>query len=77
MRPALDIELVATGEHWYGQQALDNGLVDEVGTSDDLLLGLMNDYELLSVRYVRHKKLMDRFTGSAANSADRLQTPLK
>ncbi|AIR01715.1 protease SohB [Pluralibacter gergoviae] len=72
MRPALDIELVATGEHWYGQQALDNGLVDEVGTSDDLLLGLMNDYELLSVRYVRHKKLMDRFTGSAANSADRL-----
>ena len=72
MRPTLDIEQVATGEHWYGQQALENGLVDEVGTSDDLLLGLMGEYELLSVRYVQRKKLMERFTGSAAHSADRL-----
>lgn len=27
-RPTLDIAKVATGEHWYGQQALDLGLVD-------------------------------------------------
>ncbi len=32
MRPALDIEQVATGEHWYGQQALEKGLVDEINT---------------------------------------------
>jgi serine protease SohB len=41
MRPTLDIEQVATGEHWYGVQAQEKGLVDEVGTSDDLLLNLM------------------------------------
>ncbi len=35
MRPALDIDKVATGEHWYGLQAQEKGLVDEVGTSDD------------------------------------------
>jgi len=35
MRPSLDIESVATGEHWYGVQAQEKGLVDEVGTSDD------------------------------------------
>ncbi|SUH15463.1 putative protease sohB [Salmonella enterica subsp. enterica] len=39
MRPALDIELVATGEHWYGQQALEKGLVDEINTSDEVILG--------------------------------------
>jgi len=72
MRPTLDIDQVATGEHWYGTQALEKGLVDQVGTSDDLLLGLMEGRELVGVRYTRRKKLMDRFTNSAAESADRL-----
>jgi serine protease SohB len=72
MRPQLDIDQVATGEHWYGQQAQNKGLVDEIGTSDDLLLGLMDGHEVLNVRYLQRKKLMDRFTGSAAESADRL-----
>ena len=72
MRPTLDIDEVATGEHWYGTQALEKGLVDQVGTSDDLLLSLMEGRELVGVRYTRRKKLMDRFTNSAAESADRL-----
>ena len=72
MRPTLDIEQVATGEHWYGTQAQDKGLVDEVGTSDDLLLNLMEGRELVGVRFTRRKRLIDRFTNSAAESADRL-----
>lgn len=72
MRPTLDIEQVATGEHWYGSQAQEKGLVDEVGTSDELLLGLMDGRDVISVRYMQRKKMMDRFTGSAAESADRL-----
>ncbi|WP_434659118.1 protease SohB [Klebsiella sp. MISC125] len=72
MRPSLDIEQVATGEHWYGTQALEKGLVDEVETSDELLLGLMDKHEVISVRYQQRKKMLDRFTGSAAESADKL-----
>ncbi|WP_230351152.1 protease SohB [Lelliottia sp. WAP21] len=72
MRPSLDIEQVATGEHWYGMQAREKGLIDEVGTSDDLLLGLMEGRELIGVRYTQRKRLLDRFTNSAAESADRL-----
>lgn len=72
MRPSLDIDTVATGEHWYGVQAQEKGLVDEVGTSDELLLNLMKDREVMSVSYKQRKKMMDRFTGSAAESADRL-----
>lgn len=72
MRPALDIDQVATGEHWYGTQAQEKGLVDEVGTSDDLLLNLMEGRELVGVRFTQRKRLLDRFTNSAAESADRL-----
>ena len=29
-RPSLDVERVATGEHWYGTRALELGLIDEI-----------------------------------------------
>lgn len=72
MRPSLDIDSVATGEHWYGSQAKEKGLVDEIATSDDLLLSLMEQHELISIRFVQRKKVVDRFTGSAARSAEKL-----
>ncbi len=71
-RPSLDIDAVATGEHWFGSQAREKGLIDAIGTSDDLLIAEMKNHEVISVRYSRRKKMMDRFTGSAAESADRL-----
>jgi serine protease SohB len=72
MRPSLDIDAVATGEHWYGTQALEKGLIDAVSTSDDLLIDLMKNHDVINVHYTRRKKMMDRFTGSAANSLDNL-----
>ncbi|WP_313079612.1 protease SohB [Atlantibacter sp.] len=72
MRPSLNIDEVATGEHWYGVQAKEKGLVDAISTSDDLILEKMKQRDVVGVRYLRRKKMMDRFTGSAAESADRL-----
>ena len=72
MRPSLDIDRVATGEHWYGSQAQEKGLVDEVGTSDELLLGLMDGRDVINVRFMQRKKMMGRFTGSAVDGADSL-----
>lgn len=40
-RPQLNVEKVATGEHWYGQDALDLNLVDKLQTSDEYLLSLL------------------------------------
>lgn len=70
MRPALDIEAVATGEHWYGSQAHEKGLVDAIGTSDDLLINELSKHEVISVRFARRKRLMQRFTDSAALSVE-------
>eukprot|EP00601_Ochromonadales_sp_CCMP2298_P004842 CAMPEP_0173175826 /NCGR_PEP_ID=MMETSP1141-20130122/4121_1 /TAXON_ID=483371 /ORGANISM="non described non described, Strain CCMP2298" /LENGTH=503 /DNA_ID=CAMNT_0014098099 /DNA_START=46 /DNA_END=1554 /DNA_ORIENTATION=- len=37
-RPSLDVDAVATGETWYGPQAKERGLVDELCTSDQYVL---------------------------------------
>ena len=37
-RPDLDLDKVATGEHWYGTTALELGLADEIKTSDEFLI---------------------------------------
>ena len=71
-RPSLDIDSVATGEHWFGSQAKEKGLIDAIGTSDDLLIAELDNHEVIAVRYTRRKRLMDRFTGSVAESVDRL-----
>ncbi|HBV40456.1 MAG TPA: protease SohB [Erwinia sp.] len=72
MRPALDIESVATGEHWFGTQALEKGLIDAIGTSDDLIIDQMQAREVVAVHYVKRKRMMDRFTQSASVSLERL-----
>ena len=72
MRPTLDIDRVATGEHWFGSQALEKGLIDGIGTSDDLIIAQMDQFDVIAVRYARRKRMMDRFTSSAAASTERL-----
>ncbi|CAE6895375.1 COG0616 Periplasmic serine proteases (ClpP class) [Vibrio sp. B1FLJ16] len=55
-RPSLELEKVATGEHWFGIQAKERGLVDEIGTSDDLVVAACKDKTVLAVHYVPKKK---------------------
>ncbi len=50
-RPDLDLDKVATGEHWYGTRALELGLADEIKTSDELLGELAVDRDLYQVSY--------------------------
>ena len=50
-RQDLDLEKIATGEHWYGTRALELGLADEIKTSDELLAELAKDRELYRVAY--------------------------
>lgn len=48
-RPALDLERVATGEYWFGQRALELGLVDAIATSDGHLAECMITSEVYLV----------------------------
>lgn len=71
-RPHLDVEQVATGEHWFGQQALNLNLVDEIMTSDDLLLQAMKEKQLIVVKYVVKKSLLQKVGKQAEESVDNI-----
>ncbi len=59
-RPQIDLEKVATGEHWYGVRAMNLNLVDEIRTSDDFLLEAASDYDLYNITYKRRRSLPER-----------------
>ncbi|GAA5645343.1 protease SohB [Vibrio proteolyticus] len=69
-RPELDLDSVATGEHWFGTQAKALGLVDEIRTSDDLVVDACQNKTVLQVRYVQKKKLTEKLAGVAGEAAD-------
>ncbi|WP_426577422.1 protease SohB [Xenorhabdus stockiae] len=71
-RPALEVDKVATGEYWYGTQAKELGLIDEIGVSDDFLISQIEHREVIGVGYARRKRVVERFMGSAMESADKL-----
>jgi len=64
-RPQVDLERVATGEHWYGIRALELKLVDELTTSDDFLLEAVKDHDLYHVVYKRRRGWQERLLGGA------------
>lgn len=72
MRPKVDIDKIATGETWYGTQALDLALVDGIQTSDDYLVTRSKEARLFEVVFERKKKIHERLGLAAEQSADRL-----
>lgn len=75
-RPQLAIEQVATGEHWFGQQALTLHLVDELSTSDDVILNATAQKEVIEIKYSHKKSLTQRLGSQLENSAENLLVKL-
>jgi serine protease SohB len=71
-RPQLDLDTLATGEHWYGEQALALQLVDELRTSDDLLLALSREHELYEVSFNRRQPMSRRIGIAFEEAMERL-----
>ena len=62
-RAVVDIEKIATGEHWFGRRALDLKLVDEILTSDEYLLSLSEAVDIFLVKIERKKSLAQKMLG--------------
>ena len=71
-RSQLDIASVATGEIWYGTQALQRQLIDSIKTSDEYLLERRKDNDLFLVRYVEKKPWQEKLGMAAEASIDRV-----
>nr|WP_255777299.1 protease SohB [Halomonas desiderata] len=67
-RPDLDIEAVATGEVWYGRDALDKGLIDVLGTSEAYLVSRMEEARIVGVRLETRHPMSERL-GMATSKA--------
>jgi signal peptide peptidase SppA len=62
-RPSLKMDLVATGEVWFGKRALEVGLCDAIQVSDDVLTDFMDrGYDVYRVKYEEPvEKLFEKF----------------
>ena len=67
-RPGIDMDIVATGEAWYGKRALEHNLVDALQTSDEYIYDRCQEADVYRVKYVEDKnrvdKILDRFTAA-------------
>ena len=71
-RPSLDIDKVATGEIWSGQDTLDLCLADELSTSDQYLIEACDEREVLMLTYKEKKSLKDRLSLAIQSTLDGL-----
>lgn len=72
-RPDLDLDMIATGEHWYGTRALELGLADELKTSDEHLADLAKDHDLYRLAYKIKQPLQKRLMASADAVIERVE----
>lgn len=66
-RPQVDIDKIATGEHWYGKRAIELNLVDELITSDDYLTDTAKQADVFEIKYERKKPVTEKLFSFGAN----------
>lgn len=71
-RSQVDIAEVATGEVWFGQQAIANRLVDELKTSDEYITSKYASAQVFEMRYEFPKTLPQKLGVAAEAAIDRL-----
>ena len=71
-RPELDLEKIATGEHWYGTRALELGLADELLTSDEVLAARAGERDLYLVSYKIKQPLQKRVMANVETALERV-----
>lgn len=69
-RPQVNIPDVATGEVWYGKQALENNLIDDIQTSDEYLMSQRKEANIYLVKFAARKTLQEKLGLAAANITD-------
>ena len=74
-RPQVIIDDVATGEHWYGSQALDLKLIDYIQTSDDYLLSTLESKQLIEIDCHQKQSKIDKLIKSTYSAYQKLVLP--
>lgn len=73
-RSHLDIDKVATGEYWFGTDALALQLVDVIGTSDDYLLQASQTADIYEIKYHAPLSVLQKLTRSVSKAMSYTKT---
>lgn len=75
-RPQVNIDDVATGEHWHASKAFEYKLVDEIKTSDDFILDKVKTHEVYELAYEEKQGITDKishcFASAITSSANKI-----
>ncbi|WP_062269914.1 protease SohB [Endozoicomonas arenosclerae] len=69
-RDQVNVEDVATGEIWYGRQAIDKNLIDKVMTSDEYIYSKVDEVDIVQVSYEVKKGLASKLGLAAETTLD-------
>lgn len=69
-RPQIDPTVVATGEYWYGKQALSLGLIDSIKTSDDYIMESTKNCQVIKVKYEKKQPFAEKISGILGSAAE-------
>jgi serine protease SohB len=75
-RSQVEIDSVATGEVWYGQRAVDRGLVDELQTSDGFVQACLPERDVFEIKHVLKKHWQEKLGLAAEGAVNRTVTRL-
>jgi len=67
-RPQLNLAEVATGEYWYGQQAIAKKLIDKIQTSDDYILNKIKTHQVIKISFEKKPTLSDKLSGALSKA---------
>ena len=73
-RPQVNLDEVATGEHWFATQAIDKALVDKLQTSDDYLMQKKDSHDMYQICYKIKQPLAKKLGSGIQQSIDRFLT---
>ncbi|MGB5886306.1 MAG: protease SohB [Acinetobacter venetianus] len=71
-RPQLEVAKVATGEHWYGEDARELNLVDKLQTSDEYILSLLPKHDVYVINTRKRPTFGEKLGLQAAQMAENL-----
>jgi len=75
-RPAVEIDKIATGETWLGSQAKDRYMVDDIRTSDEILIEAVREHDVYEVEYEIPKSIQDKLAGAFHGALNRVSSSL-
>lgn len=70
-RPEVDINHIATGEHWHAVDAQRLKLVDDIKTSDDYILAKIPEWDVFQLSFEEKQKLSEKIAGNILASIEK------